>query len=1253
MRLVLSFGDSADIKNAGSVSISSGIATFSPSVPNPIGSASITAGDVVSYGSSSCYLYQRISDLVWIVKTITGGAPADTDGKLSVHSIKKAFSSPSTLSSDIQNSLGSLLLTHYNPIVDLTKAKLQIDIAFSQSTTVLSSPVTMSSFICDAVNFVRLYTPNDIVNECYVSQGHGGIYYHTNLSVGTGSFVALTSTGINFLTIDGLTIHKADDSNTLINIASGANCRVVNNILDGGATSINVPSTTLVMNNESLHAATNGILCGSNCNILNNTIVSAGLGVNNASTSSLVENNIFQSCTTWITNTANAYNNTYSNSDSSPINNNLSASTTFKNPSGGDYSPNKTDSAVLGNAISIPGHMTDARGKTRGRNWDRGALEYTPNIVFFSVGKKYYDGINKGVGVDSDIDIINGIAIFKNPQTSKYICCGDQVSFGIGGSPSYVYLKEKIDSNRWYVTTVNGTIPGDILGGHLTYIDRSYNSFSDAFLVLNQNLVTNNIQINLACCEFNDSTVSATLNANTDLDHYFRIFTANSAKECNESFRHKGLLDTNYFMFNFFNGVVISISSPFTELEGLQVYDTAAYCFEIATYNCYISKNIFVGTGVAISSVSPTSGYISNFVSADNIIINNLIYQSAWDGIKISSASVLNHYNVFLANNTIYECNGHGIKIIKSASNTDCTCSVINNIIQNSGYSDVSIDNNQYDLINNITSDDTSLTFPNYIVQFQNLPSLNFQLDRIKEKRAIKNAIDLSSYAIFTDDIIGTNRASGLWDIGAFQLSDIVSTSASLRFGPFRLKLQHASITKNIPFVILNLVHSGADSVSKFSSIHDMNTVLATNFSDFNVIIYVQKTSSGQSFLSQDAFQFGSIGSPIGTVVVMSNPLDTNVENLPSKIEFTGNFAGDAQDHSNSSIKIDQLHIAMHGYAMLGSSYLLGSLTIEDSIIETSNASLSDPVGTVINVINSDVDYHGSQTNVYLGSYTGTANNIMINSVILSNCGSALTFGITNKSTVVTDQIINCLTFNNGNAIIPNSNLYPDNIINCHWMVDPEFVGYIPKLTSPLVENGSDSVLKAPFFLTNSYTGAPRKINLHVDIGAYEAVIRSRFINASDIKNIYQKKIVYVNASTPYYATVGADRVFKDLYSDTGVSTVQGAEEIVRESSIIIELNDTQNDFVYISDKPFEVVRTFEAYYDIGTNTVVVKKQPSFDGKIFKNIFSVDEYIFYFDQAKHSLIVYMNDTFQKGVSGVGNPVNNVKIGGRPMLNGTI
>ena len=151
------------------------------------------------------------------------------------------------------------------------------------------------------------------------------------------------------------------------------------------------------------------------------------------------------------------------------------------------------------------------------------------------------------------------------------------------------------------------------------------------------------------------------------------------------------------------------------------------------------------------------------------------------------------------------------------------------------------------------------------------------------------------------------------------------------------------------------------------------------------------------------------------------------------------------------------------------------------------------------------------------------------------------------------------------------------------------------------------------------------------------------FFVSEELLSVFQDKLNLDFTSRNYTSTFG-DTVYRNLY-DQFPDNPGYRVEFVRESKIIFKLKESFSEYRTFSDKQNTEIHTFEAYYDSGSRSIVISKESDvFDG-LFGNILKDGRYVFYFNEVGHYLTVYLNDTYEKGLSGSRNVVKNVKFGG--------
>lgn len=291
-----------------------------------------------------------------------------------------------------------------------------------------------------------------------------------------------------------------------------------------------------------------------------------------------------------------------------------------------------------------------------------------------------------------------------------------------------------------------------------------------------------------------------------------------------------------------------------------------------------------------------------------------------------------------------------------------------------------------------------------------------------------------------------------------------------------------------------------------------------------------------------------------------------------------------------------------------------------------------------------------------------TEDNFIANSIILTNHGDDVEFLTTDRSTP-NDIVSNCMSYNYDNydldfinpivnVIDPIPNTNPDFLEapDFDWAGTPisEIMEnlFIPKPISPVLDKGENSYVGD---IDTDIIGNPRiYLSGLVDIGPYELLIHQLLFYSEDIQSIFQDKLRF-DYSNKRYVPVAVDDIYSDLYNQFW-DQPSYREEFSRESKVVIKLKRVYKDVLFFSDKKNIDFVEYEAYYDMGAQSIIVVKTDENLGSMLSGIFDNGRYVFYFDEAVHKLFVYLNPTYNKGKSGKGNVVNNVRLGGVSILN---
>ena len=103
---------------------------------------------------------------------------------------------------------------------------------------------------------------------------------------------------------------------------------------------------------------------------------------------------------------------------------------------------------------------------------------------------------------------------------------------------------------------------------------------------------------------------------------------------------------------------------------------------------------------------------------------------------------------------------------------------------------------------------------------------------------------------------------------------------------------------------------------------------------------------------------------------------------------------------------------------------------------------------------------------------------------------------------------------------------------------------------------------------------------------------------------------------------------------------------------MVIPIPQSASDLIFafdndklITDKKHPVVAQFTAYYDVRNNTIIFDKPITFIHNLLSELVGDTKYLFYYDEQNSSLIVYLPELENKGLTGNKNIVKNVRIGG--------
>ncbi|EKD28113.1 MAG: hypothetical protein ACD_79C00424G0001, partial [uncultured bacterium] len=303
---------------------------------------------------------------------------------------------------------------------------------------------------------------------------------------------------------------------------------------------------------------------------------------------------------------------------------------------------------------------------------------------------------------------------------------GDKLTYG--GNIAYIY--QRVSPTQYYIQSATGGLATNTAAGTACTVLRAYNSVNSALEVgvadgshLNtNNLVTGNIQLNLAC--YADGIDTARLNTwyfTTGINSYIRVFTPYLLSEVGISQRHSGVWTTNAYRLEVSATAdlasSVGSSCPYTRIEGLQISFnntgfTGGYGIVVGSV-VYIESNIIKGGTAATAAY----GIFSGDGSYNARIVNNIIY--GFENYGIYSKW---YCTPIVYNNTVSNC---GIGIGSASGNLIAK----NNIVQacTTGYSSSFYSSSDYNLSSDATAPGAN-SKQTATVQFEDSANKDFRI---------------------------------------------------------------------------------------------------------------------------------------------------------------------------------------------------------------------------------------------------------------------------------------------------------------------------------------------------------------------------------------------------------------------------------------------------------------------------------------------------------------------------------------------
>ncbi|NTW27223.1 MAG: hypothetical protein HGA36_02795 [Candidatus Moranbacteria bacterium] len=824
-------------------------------------------GDLVTYTGGSCYISVKNSTSVWGCQSATGGAPtAVTDAE--VTSIAHAFASLSAAVTGASGLLGTS---------DLVAGDYQLNFPCYYDTGA-DTNATVSGYTTGASNYIKIYTPNNILTEVNSSQRHSGKWNDGKykITVGDNNNFGIQLV-VNFVRLEGIQISKTNSSfsgggGVLFDVFG--DIRISDNILKGISTGVysstairtspagaqNVGAISIWNNllqdfkpNSGVGGNTTvvfGFLSGSTgrVNLYNNTIANCKLGFDITVGLAVAKNNLFSGCTNdFYTNQIYAagsdYNVTtnatlgYAVTGAGNTHDKLSQSPVFVDAANKDFHLSTLDMAARNSGIDLSADASlafneDVDFQSRHSVWDVGADE-TVTPVYYSVGQSAAD---LKTGSPNITTLTAGAAILSEAQTGN-IGVGDRVTYN-GGQIAYISAKTNADGMHWSLVTATGDVPTDVSGATVDSIKHEYTSLSAAVTgamdvnhLKTADLIAGNYQLNLPCYyDIGADPDAVTVSGyTTSANSYIKIYTPNNiSTEANNSQRHQGKWDSGKYQLIVNNNHGISEQLGNVWIDGLQIQLTNVTSNLMGIYvtgslganaNVKISDNILKG---AVSTADWHMG-IDIWNSSGSGVIkiwNNVIYDfKRTSGNNAVGIGIEDSYTYYIYNNTVYNC---GVGINKWGG----TAILKNNLVQNTGGNNYG---GTFDATssNNVSQDATAPGTNSKIstaVSFADVLNKDFHLNPFDI--AAKNAgVDLSVDVglAFNSDVEGQVRPSSsnaTWDIGADEAATAIFYSVGQNTTDHKICTNGDCITNPLTVSIV-----GTTGVATFSVAQTANNL--------------------------------------------------------------------------------------------------------------------------------------------------------------------------------------------------------------------------------------------------------------------------------------------------------------------------------------------------------------------------------------------------------------------------------------------
>lgn len=285
-----------------------------------------------------------------------------------------------------------------------------------------------------------------------------------------------------------------------------------------------------------------------------------------------------------------------------------------------------------------------------------------------------------------------------------------------------------------------------------------YTSLNAAEAGEQADLVTADVQLDIECYAFDDTTSCSFNGWTTDATRYIRVFTPSTE-------RHAGVWTTSKYRRRSSTGfgAVTTVNEDYVRFEGIQFYQpSGSYTALIRVDAATAASTDIRVTNCILNGMSMTTGLGLTYCGSGAVTIeNSLAYGGSGKGIYSNSSSIAQYY---IDNCTVVACGTYGME---QASTSGFT--VRNTYVGGNG---TDAYNGTFTRTTCMHSSATSYTGSTGSIaydtsNFTNVTGGSEDLHLVTGSDLIDAGTDLS--ADFTIDIDGETR-SGTWDIGADEL---------------------------------------------------------------------------------------------------------------------------------------------------------------------------------------------------------------------------------------------------------------------------------------------------------------------------------------------------------------------------------------------------------------------------------------------------------------------------------------------------